>query len=85
MGLQGQTRGGKREGAGRPKNNVEPTTRIRLPESQAKFIKEGKLEELLAKIEDWKYRAEDAEGNSPRWYFCKEMIEELESIINEEQ
>lgn len=80
-GLKGNNRGGKRQGAGRPKDR--PTKAIRVPEEYADFIKQGGLEELLAKIEDWKYRAEDKEGNSPRWYFCEEMLKELEEITKQ--
>jgi len=75
-------RGGKRPGAGRPKSS-EPSKTIRCSEREANFIKSGRLEDLLNRVEDWKYRAEDAKATSPRWEKARELLKELEEIVNE--
>lgn len=78
-GLKGN-RGGKRKGAGRPKNR--PTKAIRVPEEYAEFIKSGQMEDVLAVLLDYKYQAKDQPGNSPRYYKLNQLLEEIDQIVD---
>ena len=56
---------------------------IRVPIEQAELIQSGKLEELLAVINDWDEQVASASKTSPRWGRARSMISEIKSVLND--
>ena len=55
---------------------------IRVPVEQAELIQSGKLEGLLAVINDWDELVASASKTSPRWSRARSMMSEIKSVLN---
>ena len=70
-------RGGFRPGARRPKGANPPKKVARVPADWDV----NRVESILALIEDWRARSQDAVGESrSRWYFFDKFLDELDDI-----
>lgn len=77
--------GGSRPGAGRKRKAdklAELTTKVvRVPLEMAELIKSGKIEALLAVVEDWEQVLSEASKTSPRWHKARQMMVDIQDAL----
>lgn len=72
------SRGGKREGAGRPATG-RATKVVRVDAELAGTV--NHLEDLLDVIEGWREQERTASKTSPRWEKARELLADLERVL----
>ena len=81
--------GGSRANAGRKpqsgKRGVSSTKVVRVPIKTAELIQSGRLEELLAVINDWEERISSASKTSPRWKNTRVMMRDIQNALHGNQ
>lgn len=76
-------RGGARPGAGRPpvpEKEKSKTKVIRVPLEIADQL--HRMQDILALIEDYNFRSQDASPSSPRWEQWRKFHKELEDLTS---
>lgn len=72
------TRGGKREGSGRPKEIIKSHV-VRVPSDVSKTDCEA-IPSLKGILAYWRAECEAATPDSPRHHFLKQCLDEIDSI-----
>ncbi len=73
-------RGGKREGAGRPKSGQEETKAFRLQKLIGEKAKSGYYEDLEILIDDWLEKQVNHSGKTRDWTRMNEFLEEYRKL-----